>query len=235
MNTNLGLIGKKLGNTQIFQEDGTVVRVTAIKAGPCVVVGKRTPAKDGYSALQLGFGTRRPKRVRKPVAGQLKALGDRPAPQIIKEFRIPEELLERFEIGQELKASDIFRPGMFVDVSAKSKGRGFAGVIKRHNFAGAGSISHGTHEYKRHGGAIGMNMTPGRTLANMKMPGHYGDKRVTVLNLHVAKVVDEDNVVLVEGGVPGPRNGLVSVRGAVKKKPAPAPLLEQGGEKAAGA
>ncbi|MFW5925136.1 MAG: 50S ribosomal protein L3 [Myxococcota bacterium] len=234
MNTNLGLIGKKLGNTQIFLEDGTVTRVTAIQAGPCVVTGKRTPAKDGYSALQLGFGERRKTRVRKPVAGQLKALGDRPAPEVVREIRITEDLLDHFEVGQELKASDIFKPGMFVDVSAKNKGRGFAGVIKRHNFAGAGTVSHGTHEYKRHGGAIGMNMTPGRTLANMKMPGHYGDKRVTVLNLHVAQVRDEDNVVLVEGSVPGARQGVVTVRAAVKKKPVTAPLLEQGGE-AAGA
>jgi large subunit ribosomal protein L3 len=219
MNTNLGLIGKKLGNTQIFQEDGTVCRVTAIQTGPCVVVGKRTPAKNGYAALQLGFGARRAKRVTKPEAGNLKHLGERPAPRVIREFRVSADVLDKYEVGQELSAADLFEPGMFVDVSAKSKGRGFAGVIKRHNFAGAGTVSHGTHEYKRHGGSIGQNMTPGRVFPNMRMPGHYGDKKVTILNLQVAKVLAEDNVVLVEGGVPGPKHGIVTVRGAVKKAP----------------
>jgi large subunit ribosomal protein L3 len=217
MNQNLGLIGKKLGNTQVFQEDGTVSRVTAIQAGPCVVVGKRTPAKNGYAALQLGFGARSTKKVNKPEAGNLKHLGERPAPLVVREFRVAADVLDNFEVGQELKASDLFQPGMFVDVSAKSKGRGFAGVMKRHNFAGAGTDSHGTHEYRRHGGSIGQNMTPGRTFPNMKMPGHYGDKRITILNLHVSKVLDEDNLVLVEGSVPGPRHGIVTVRGAVKK------------------
>lgn len=230
MNTNLGLIGKKLGNTQIFREDGTVTRVTAIETGPCVVLAKRTPAKHGYAALQLGFGVKRTKRATKADLGQLKALGDRPVPKVVREFRVPEELLEKFEVGQELKASDIFSEGMLVDVSSKSKGRGFAGVIKRHNFRGSGSNSHGTHEYRRHGGSIGQNMTPGRTFANMRMAGHYGDKRVTILNLAVAQVLDADNLVLVEGGVPGPRHGIVTIRGAVKKAPVQAPVLEKAGE-----
>ena len=216
MNTNLGLLGKKLGNTQIFTEDGEVRRVTAIQAGPCVVVGKRTEDKHGYSALQIGLGTRTEKHVRKPEAGFFKKAGV-DAPAVVRELRVPAEIVAGYEVGQVLKASELFEAGQFVDVSGKSKGRGFAGVIKRHNFHGAGTASHGTHEYKRHGGSIGQNMTPGRTFKGMKMPGQYGAKNVSVLNLRIAQVLDESNIVLVEGGVPGPRHAVVTIRGAVKK------------------
>ena len=216
MNTNPGLIGTKLGNTQIFLEDGEVRRVTAIKAGPCVVVGKRTPDKDGYAALRLGFGSRRDKLVRKPEAGAFKKIGAE-ATRIIREFRIDPELLERFEVGQTLGVADIFQDGQFVDVSGASKGRGFTGVMKRHNFSGAGTVGHGTHEYKRHGGSIGQNMTPGRTLRGQRMPGQHGNTKATILNLQIVKVLPDENIVLVDGGVPGPRNGFVTVKGAVKK------------------
>ena len=222
MNTNPGLIGTKLGNTQIFLDDGEVRRVTAIKAGPCVVVGKRTPDTDGYAALRLGFGTRREKLVTKPEAGAFKKAGVEPT-RVIREFRVAPDLLERFEVGQELGVADIFQEGQFVDVSGTSKGRGFTGVMKRHNFAGAGTVGHGTHEYKRHGGSIGMNMTPGRTLRGQKMPGQYGNAKATILNLRVARVLAEENIVLVEGGVPGPRHGVVTVKGAIKKAPVPLP------------
>lgn len=225
MNTNLGLIGKKLGNTQIFNEDGTVRRVTAIRLGPCKVLGKRTPDVHGYAALQLGFGERREKRVRKPEKGYFDKLGVK-APQVVRELRVPAELLESVEVGQDLRVSDVFREGMFVDVSGSSKGRGYAGVMKRHNFGGAGSVGHGTHEYKRHGGSIGMNMTPGRTLPGKKMAGHYGNKKVTVLNLPVVKLVTDEDILLVEGGVPGPRQGFVTVRGAVKMPVVTPPLAE---------
>ena len=222
MNTNPGLIGTKLGNTQIFLDDGEVRRVTAIKAGPCVVVGKRTPDKDGYSALQLGFGEKREKLVNKPQAGAMKKAGVQ-TPRVIREFRIDESLLERFEVGQTLGVADIFQDGQFVDVSGTSKGRGFTGVMKRHNFAGAGTVGHGTHEYKRHGGSIGMNMTPGRTLRGQKMPGQYGNKKATILNLRIVKLLPEENIVLVDGGVPGPRNGFLTVKGAIKKAPVALP------------
>ncbi|MEM7136638.1 MAG: 50S ribosomal protein L3 [Myxococcota bacterium] len=218
MNTNPGLIGTKLGNTQIFLDDGEVRRVTVIKAGPCVVVGKRTQESDGYSALRLGFGERREKLVSKPEAGAFKKAGVE-ATRVVREFRVDAELLDRFEVGQKLGAADIFQEGQFVDVSATSKGRGFTGVMKRHNFAGAGTVGHGTHEYKRHGGSIGQNMTPGRTLRGQKMAGQYGNKKATILNLRVVRVLDEENLVLVEGGVPGPRNGVVTVKGAIKKAP----------------
>jgi large subunit ribosomal protein L3 len=222
VNTNPGLIGTKLGNTQIFLDDGEVRRVTAIKAGPCVVVGKRTPDKDGYAALQLGFGSRRPKLVNKPEAGVFSKAGV-DAPRIVREFRVDPSLLERFEVGQTLGVADIFQDGQFVDVSGTSKGRGFTGVMKRHNFAGAGTVGHGTHEYKRHGGSIGMNMTPGRTLRGQKMPGQYGNKKATILNLRIVKILADENIVLVDGGVPGPRNGFLTVKGATKKAPVPLP------------
>jgi large subunit ribosomal protein L3 len=216
VNTNPGLIGTKLGNTQIFLEDGEVRRVTAVKAGPCVVLGKRTPDKDGYAALQLGFGSRGEKLVNKPEAGAFKKVGVEPS-RVVREFRVDAELLERFEVGQILGAADIFRDGQFVDVSGSSKGRGFTGVMKRHNFSGAGTVGHGTHEYKRHGGSIGQNMTPGRTFRGMRMAGQYGNTKTTILNLRIVKVLPDENIVLLEGGVPGPRNGFVTLKGAVKK------------------
>jgi large subunit ribosomal protein L3 len=220
MNTNLGLIGKKLGNTQIFNDDGSVTRVTAVHVGPCVVLGKRTEEKDGYTALILGFGTKREKLVRKPEAGFFKKVGVSPM-RTIKEFRLSPEDAAKFEVGKALKPSDVFAIGQRVDVCGKTRGRGFTGVMRRWNFAGQPD-THGTHEYRRHGGAIGTNMTPGRTLPNLKMAGHYGDERVTIQNLKVAKVLDDEQIVLIEGAVPGSRNGIVTVRGAAKAKKAKA-------------
>lgn len=217
MNTNLGLIAKKLGNTQIFDEDGTVVRVTVLEAGPCTVIGKRTPEKDGYTALQLGFGAKREKLVNKPQKAVFEKLGVA-APAVIREFRVEAEVAEKYEVGSQIKVSDVFQVGQKVDVAGSSNGKGFAGVMKRHNFAGAGTVGHGTHEYKRHGGSIGMNMTPGRTLPGQGMPGQMGNKTTSVLNLKVAKVDDEQNLVLVAGGVPGGKNSYISVRGAVKTR-----------------
>lgn len=217
MNTNLGLIGKKLGNTQIFDGEGLVHRVTAIEVGPCTVVGKRTVERDGYSALVLGFGEKREKSVNKPEAGLFKKLGQKPA-QELREFRLAEDVVAKYEVGAQIKPSEIFTEGQLVDVCGDSKGRGFTGVMKRHNFKGSRTATHGTHEYQRHGGAIGTNMTPGRVFPGIKMPGQHGNTRTTVLNLRVAKVLDEQNIVLLEGGVPGSRQSVVTVRGAVKAK-----------------
>jgi large subunit ribosomal protein L3 len=211
MNTNLGLIGKKLGNTQIFNSDGTVARVTAIQVGPCRVLGKRTLEKDGYSALILGFGDKREKLLNKAEIGQ-------PPARTVRELRLSPEAVAKYEAGQVLKPSEHFKEGEKVDVSGVTRGRGFSGVMRRWNFRGSAKDTHGTHEYKRHGGSIGTNMTPGRTFLNLKMPGQYGNERNTVLNLVVAKVLDEENIILVEGGVPGSKNGTVTVRGAVKAK-----------------
>jgi large subunit ribosomal protein L3 len=217
MNQNIGLIGKKLGNTQFFSDDGQVVRVTAIQVGPCTVLGKRTPERDGYSAVVLGFGERREKRTNKAQLGFFKKLGARPA-RTIREFRVPAEKLAQFEVGQILKPSDHFAVGQKVDVVGLTRGRGFTGVMRRWNFKGSGSDTHGTHEYRRHGGAVGTNMTPGRTLPNLKMGGQYGNERVTILNLPVAKVLDEEQILLIEGAVPGAKNGIVTIRSAIKAK-----------------
>jgi large subunit ribosomal protein L3 len=220
MNTNLGLLGKKLGSTQFFHADGTVARCTAIKVA-CRVVGKRTLEKDGYSAVILGMGEKREKLVNKAQKGFFEKT-KQPASRTLRELRLAPELVAKYEVGQELKPSEHFTEGQKVDVCGQTRGRGFTGVMRRWNFTGAGKDTHGTHEYKRHGGAIGTNMTPGRTFLNLKMPGQYGDERVTMLNLVVAKVLDEEGIILVEGGVPGHRNAVVTVRGAVKTKRAKA-------------
>lgn len=218
MNKNLGLLGTKLGCTQIFLEDGSRKSVTVIEAGPCTVLSKRTPDKHGYAALQLGFGTGKPKQMSKAELGSLRSVGvqEGAEPAVVREFRVPPEKLEQYEVGQVLRVSELFTEGTRVDVLARSKGRGYTGVIKRHNFHGAGTVGHGTHEYKRHGGSIGMNMTPGRTLRGQKMAGHHGNENVSMLRLKVTKVMDEENLVLVEGGVPGPNRGLVTIRPTVK-------------------
>ncbi len=216
MNTHPGLIGKKLGNTQVFQEDGNIVRVTVVRVGPCAIVGKRTVDTDGYSALILGFEDAAEKHVRKPQQGFFQKSGVA-AKKTLREFRLPADEVAKYEVGQELKPSEVFSVGQFVDVAGTSKGRGFTGVMKRWNFKGSKSQTHGTHEYQRHGGSIGTNMTPGRTLPNVKMPGQHGAERVTILNLKVARVMDEEQLVLIEGSVPGPKNGYVTVRGAIKK------------------
>jgi large subunit ribosomal protein L3 len=217
MNTNVGLIGKKLGATQIFNADGSVARVTAIQVGPCRVLGKRTLDKDGYSALILGFGEKREKLLTKAELGLFKKIGQPPS-RTVRELRLAPEKIAAYEVGQILKPSEHFKEGEKVDVCGITRGRGFTGVMRRWNFTGAAKMTHGTHEYKRHGGSIGTNMTPGRTFLNLKMPGQYGNERTTILNLVVAKVLDEENIILVRGGVPGSENTVVTVRGAVKTK-----------------
>lgn len=228
MNTHPGLIGKKLGCTQIFGADGNVARVTVIEAGPCVVVRKRTVETDGYSALQLAFGERREKTVSAAEKGHFEKNGVAGVvrknkrgtdvkyyPRELREIRLSAADVARYEVGQVLAAGDVFKEGQFVDVTGTTVGRGFSGVIRRHHFAGFVS-SHGTHEYFRHGGSIGTNMTPGRTLPGLKMPGQHGNRRRTVQNLVVAKILADQNLVLITGAVPGANNGVVTVRGAVK-------------------
>ncbi|MDB4986053.1 MAG: hypothetical protein JWN04_1231 [Myxococcaceae bacterium] len=217
MNTNLGLIGKKLGNTQIFDGEGLVHRVTPIECGPCTVVGKRTIERDGYSALVLGIGEKRLKSVNKPEAGLFTKLGIKPVLDI-REFRLAADVVAKYEVGGQIRPSELFTEGQLVDVCGDSKGRGFTGVMKKYNFKGARTATHGSHEYQRHGGSIGTNMTPGRVFPGLKMPGQHGNARVTVQNLRVAKILEEQNIVLVEGSVPGSRNTFVTVRTAVKKR-----------------
>jgi large subunit ribosomal protein L3 len=227
MNTHPGILGKKLGCTQIFNDDGSVTRVTVIEAGPCTIVRKRTVERDGYTALQLSFGERREKTVNKPTRGYLEKNGVQGRkvtrkgkevtmlPRELRELRLSPEDAAKFEVGQTITAKDVLKEGQFIDVSGVTRGAGFGGVMKRHNFAGF-IRTHGTHEYKRHGGSIGTNMTPGRTLPGLKMPGQHGNKNHTTLNLKVAKIIPEQNLLLVAGSVPGSRNSTVVVRGAIK-------------------
>ena len=216
MNTQPGILGRKLGCTQIFEQDGTVTRVTVIEAGPVVVVGKRTAEKDGYTALVLGFQDRKEKHTNKPLAGFFKKAGI-PAKRVVKELRCDAEFAAKYEVGATLKLDEIFQPGQRVDAQGTTRGRGFTGVMRRWNFAGNVS-THGTHEYRRHGGSIGTNMTPGRTLPNLRMGGQYGNETVSMLNLKVARVDAEKHLLLLEGGVPGAKNGVLLVRQAVKTK-----------------
>lgn len=211
----IGLLGKKLGMTQIFGDDGSAIPVTVIKAGPCVVVQKKTMTHDGYDGLQLGFDeVGKANRVNKPVTGHFKKVDLAPR-KFLREFRVNAEEIEANEVGGEISV-EMFEPGEFVDVTGTSKGKGFAGVVKKYHFKGA-PASRGTHEFFRHGGSIGQNMTPGRTIKGRKMPGHMGSERVTIQNLKVVDVRGDTNILMVEGAVPGPANGLVIIKKAVKK------------------
>ena len=213
MKKTLGIIGRKIGMTQIFLEDGSAVPATVIEAGPCKVVQKKTKEKDGYDALQLGFLPKNEKRVNKPLSGHFKKAGTGTF-TLLREFRM--EDVGGVELGQEVTLN-LFKAGDVVDVTGLSKGRGFAGVIKRHKFHGF-PASRGTHEYFRHGGAVGMHSYPARVFKGMKMPGHYGNERVTVQNIRVIDIKEDQNLILLQGGIPGARHGFVFIRSASKQK-----------------
>lgn len=214
MNRHPGILGIKIGATQFFDEKGEVIRCTAIQAG-CVVIAKRTQKDHGYDALVLGLGERKEKHTTKPLAGFYKKAGQTPK-RTLREIRLTAEEVAKYEVGEKIGVDKVFEVGQLVDARSTTRGRGFTGVMRRYHFAG-GVSSHGTHEYFRHGGSIGTNMTPGRTLPGVKMPGHYGDEMTTIHNLRVVKIIAEDDLVFVEGGVPGAKNGVVTIRGAVKK------------------
>ena len=205
----LGLIGKKLGMTQVFAKGGELVPVTVIHAGPCTVVQKRTPGKDGYAAVQVGFGEKKTQRLTKAEREHRKKAGKMVS--VLREFRDGGDL----EVGSELKVGDLFKEGDLIDVTGVSKGKGYQGVVKRHHFSGS-NATHGAHEYFRHGGSIGNRTHPGRVFKNKRMSGHMGDERVTTQNLAVVAVRPDDNVLLVRGAVPGARGGLLVIRPAVK-------------------
>lgn len=207
-----GLIGKKIGMTQVFGADGIVVPVTVIRTGPCVVVQKKETGRDGYNAVQIGFGNKKNQRVNKPEQGHMVKAG-KGAFQVLREFRLQD--VGQYEVGQEIKAADIFKAGDRIDVSGTSKGRGFAGVIKRWSFSGF-PASHGTHEYFRHGGSIGNRSYPGRVFKGKKMAGHWGNEKVSVQNLEVVGIRPEENLLLVKGAVPGAKRGILIIRRAVK-------------------
>ncbi len=215
MNQHPGVVGRKLGMTQVFAEDGTVVPCTVVET-QTVVVGKRTKEKDGYDALILGTGDRKEKRTSKALGGVFKKAGVTPR-QSLRELRASAEFVAGFEVGQDLKVDQIFEEGQFVDVQGVTRGKGFQGVVKKFHFAG-NVQTHGTHEYRRHGGSIGTRMTPGRVKLGMKMPGQMGNETQSVLNQRVVKLVPEQNLVLIRGGIPGVPGGLVVVRGAIKRR-----------------
>ena len=206
-----GLIGKKIGMTQIFDEKGNMIPVTVIEAGPCAVVQKKTIENDGYDAVQVGFGDQKVSRVNKPMAGHFKKADVAPK-KVLKEFRLADT--SSVNVGDILKA-DIFAAGDIVDVVGKSKGKGTAGVIKRWNFARLRE-SHGTGPVARHGGSLGV-IDPARIFKGKKMAGHLGSERVTVQNLSVVKVDSENNLIAIKGSIPGPKGGIVVIADSVKK------------------
>ena len=214
-NEKTGLLGRKLGMTQIYNKDGAVQPVTIIEvAGNTVLRVKSDDSKDGYNAIQLGFDEKKPSLTNKPDAGHFEKSGVSPK-RLVREIRLGADDLAKFTVGQELSAKDIFTEGEKVDVTGTSKGRGFTGVMKRYNFRGF-IRSHGTHEYFRHGGSIGTRLTPGHVIKGKKMPGQHGNKRAVVQNLVLVKIDAERNLLFVRGGVPGPNGGYVMVRRAVK-------------------
>jgi large subunit ribosomal protein L3 len=202
----IGILGKKIGMTQIFNEQGQAVAVTVIAAGPCPVVAVRTPEQNGYSAVLLGFGAVKPRKLSKPLKGLFDKVKVEPK-RTLREFRL--DKTDGYEVGQELRA-EMFEPGEKVDVSGVSKGKGFAGVMKRYHFGGQ-QFSHGTSVMHRHGGSSGAISYPGRIFPGKRMPGHMGSEKVTVKNLTVVAVDAENNLLLVKGAVPGAKDSLVTL------------------------
>lgn len=206
---NKAIMGRKIGMTQIFDENDKAVPVTIVEAGPCTVLQKKNSETDGYSAIQVGFYNLKEKQVNKPARGHFKKANVKPL-RYIKEFRVKD--IDAYEIGQELKA-DQFNPGDMVDVVGTSKGKGFAGAVKRHNFA-RGSMGHGSKYHRRPGSLAAKG--PARVFKGRKLPGHLGGERVTVQGLKVVKVYPERNLILIKGSIPGPRKGLVIIKDSVK-------------------
>src|ERR1700712_618622 len=206
-----GLLGEKLGMTQVFDANNRMVPVTVVKAGPCVVTQIRTQEKDGYSAVQIAYGQIDPRKVTKPLAGHFQAAGVTPRRHVIE---LRTSSTEGYVVGQEFGA-DLFTDGASVDVSGTTKGKGTAGVMKRHGFHGVSS-SHGSHRNHRKPGSIGGCSTPGRVFKGMRMAGRMGVDKQTTQSLRVVRVDAERGLLLIEGAVPGPKGGLVLVRTAVK-------------------
>ncbi len=213
---SLGLLGFKRGMTQINDEKKGRIAVTLIETGPCLVMQKKTMEKDGYTALKIAFGEKKEKRTAKAQKVQFEKLNSKPK-RFIREFRISNEDLGKFEEGKEIKLSDVFQVGQKIDVTGQTKGRGFTGVMARWNFSGF-DAGHGTHEFFRHGGSIGCRAWPGTVMKGKKMGGHYGDEKVTTQNLTIVKIVEEENCMFVTGSIPGFNSGLVVVNPAIKVK-----------------
>jgi large subunit ribosomal protein L3 len=208
-------ICRKIGMTQVFNDAGECIPVTVLDAQPNRVIQKKTPENDGYSALQLGYGERAQRHATKPLQGHCAKAGAPPV-KVLKESRIPAEELEKYEVGQQIEV-DVFSPGQRVDVIGTSKGKGFAGVVKRHGFS-IKKRTHGTHEVFRHGGSIGPGSYPGRVIKGLRMAGQMGNARVTTLNIEVVRVDPEKRLLFVRGGVPGHNDALVRVRSSVRAR-----------------
>jgi large subunit ribosomal protein L3 len=208
-----GILGKKLGMTQVFAADGTRIPVTVVEAGPCVVLQKKTVETDGYNALQLGFGARKAHRVNKPAMGHFKKAGQG-AFAHVREVRADD--IAEHNVGDAITCDTVFAPGDLIDVTGTSKGKGFQGVIKRWNFAG-GRNTHGSMFHRRPG-SIGCSAWPSKVFKGKKMAGQMGNARVTTQGLQVVEVRPEMNLILIKGAVPGPKNGLVVIRKGVKGK-----------------
>jgi large subunit ribosomal protein L3 len=213
-----GILGRKLGMTQIWDDENRVVPVTVVQAGPCRVVQLKTPERDGYAAVQLSFGAVKASRLSKPALGHLEAASAEPA-RHLAELRVDD--LAGYEVGQVI-AADVFGAGERVDVTGISKGKGFSGVMQRHNFKGQGA-SHGNHKKHRSPGSIGACATPARVFKGMRMAGQHGNRSVTTLNLEVVEGDAERGLLLIRGAVPGAAGGLVLVRNAVKGPPVAPP------------
>ena len=202
-----GIIGKKVGMTTIFDAEGQAVPCTLIEAGPCVVTQVRTEEKDGYAAIQLGFGEKKEKNTSRPLAGHFKKAGTTPKRKLV-EFK---EFEAAYNLGDVIRIEDVFADGDFLDVTGNSKGRGFQGVVKRHGFGGVGGQTHGQHNRGRHPGSIGACSFPSRVFKGLRMAGRMGNTRTTVQNLKVLKVISEQNLIVVNGSIPGAKNGYITL------------------------
>ena len=205
------IVGEKVGMTQVWDDDNNVVPVTVLRVTPCRIVQVKSPETDGYSALQVTYGNRDPRKLNKPATGHYERAGVDPGIRLV-ELRVDDT--SGYQVGQEIRV-DVLEAGERVDVTSVSKGKGFAGVMKRHNFSGQGA-SHGNHKSHRAPGSIGQCATPARVFKGVRMAGRMGNRRVTVQNLEVVEVMAERHLLLVKGSVPGAKNGLLMVRRAVK-------------------
>lgn len=206
MPKTIGILGKKIGMTRVYDEQGKAIGVSVVEAGPCYVLQKKTVDKEGYNAIQVGFGNKKDKRVNKPATGHFKAAGQGSFYHI-KEFRVEDP--EQYELGQKIVVSDLFKIGDIVDVSGTTKGKGFQGVVRRYGFAG-GPKTHGSMFHRRPG-SIGMCAWPGRVIKGKKLPGRMGGKLVTKKNLTIVDIREDDNVMLLKGALPGADSSIVQV------------------------
>ena len=203
-----GIIGKKIGMTSLFSEDGKNLPCTIIQAGPCKVLQVKTEEKDGYSSVQLGFQDKSEKNVSKALQGHFKKAGSTPKAKLVEFYG---DFVNELSLGQDVTVN-LFSEGEYVDITGTSKGKGFQGVVKRHNFAGVGQSTHGQHNRLRAPGSIGAGSDPSRVFKGMRMAGRMGGEQVTVQNLEVLKVDEEKNLIIVKGAIPGPKNSFVIIR-----------------------